>query len=160
MGAAMGHTVRTIAYQFKSNNEGDKVGDKGIISRVINKANNTESKPVGGVSYENYSKNIMEEPNAKSITNNISSTENKTNNIQNEGKNSSTINGMKKAYNVGKEFMNLGMYMAEGKNFKTSGQEQIQKRIYNRNNINNTRQEDKKEEENKITTVEVDDASD
>ena len=49
-------------------------------------------------------------------------------------------------------------YMAEGRNFKTNGQEQSQRRIYNRPNINDTRKEDKTEDENKVTTVEVDDA--
>ena len=55
--------------------------------------------------------------------------------------------------------MNLGMYMAEGRNFKTNSQDNMQRRTYNRNNINNTRQEDKNEENNKIITVEADDAN-
>jgi hypothetical protein len=164
MGAAMGHTVRAISYQFKGNNEEGNTGGTDIISRVIHKANNTESKPVEGINYESYSKNAMEEPNSKSITSNISMAENKTtnsttNNIQNESKGSSAMSGMKKAYNVGKEFMNFGMYMAEGRNFKTNSQEPIQRRMYNRPNINNTRKEDKQEDENKTITVEVDDAN-
>ena len=40
MGAAMGYTVRSIAYQFKGN-ESENQGKTDIISRVINKANNT-----------------------------------------------------------------------------------------------------------------------
>lgn len=37
--------------------------------------------------------------------------------------------------------------------------QEIHNRTYNRSNINNTRQEDIKEEHNKIITVEVDDAN-
>ena len=55
--------------------------------------------------------------------------------------------------------MNLGMYMSEGKNFRTNSQDVIQRRTYNRTNINNSREEDKKEENDKIITVEVDDAN-
>ena len=161
MGAAMGYTVRSIAYQFKGN-ESENQGKTDIISRVINKANNTESTPVNNVSYESYSKNAMEEPNSKSITSGVNTTGNKTtntiNNVQNTNKDGSTINGIRKAYNVGKEFMNMGMYMAEGRNFRTNTQEQNQRRIYNRPNINNTRKEETKEEESKTITVEVDDA--
>lgn len=162
MGAAMGNTVRSIAYQFKGNGEEGKSGND-IISRVINKANNVESKPVSAVSYESYSKNVMDD--AKSI--NQTNISNKTAQVPNTtiGKEieQETVNktsGIKKAFNVGKEFVNLGMYMAEGRNFKTNSGEQVQRRIYNRPNINNTRKEDEKEEGNKIVTVEVDDVND
>ena len=167
MGAAMGHTVRSIAYQFKGNNENGETKGQDIISRVINKANSPESKPVNGVSYESHSKNIMEDnKNTKSITNMGKQEENSTTNnttntkIQNETKNLKSFGGLRKAYNVGKEFMNMGMYMAEGRNFRSNNQEYNQKRLYNRPNINNTRDEDKKEETNKTITVEVDDAND
>lgn len=158
IGAAMGYTVKSIAYQFKGNENQQKTD---IISRVINKANNTESVKVGGESYENNSMNAMSEPMSKSVTKDFDTGNNNdktTANVQTEDKDTNTINGIKKAYNVGKEFMNLGMYMAEGRNFRTNGQEQSQRRIYNRPNINNTRKEDKTEDENKVTTVEVDDA--
>ena len=163
MGAAMGNTVRSIAYQFKTNGEEGKSSND-IISRVINKANNAESKPVSAVSYESYSKNIMD--GAKSInqtnTNNKTEQTTKTTIINNEVKDEvvKQPSGIKKAFNVGKEFMNLGMYMAEGRNFKTNSGEQIERRTYNRPNINNTRKEDEKEENNKIVTVEVDDVND
>lgn len=158
IGAAMGYTVKSIAYQFKGNENQQKTD---IISRVINKANNTESVKVGGESYENNSMNAMSEPMSKSVTKDFDTGNNNdktTANVQTEDKDTNTINGIKKAYNVGKEFINLGMYMAEGRNFRTNGQEQSQRRIYNRPNINNTRKEDKTEDENKVTTVEVDDA--
>ena len=81
------------------------------------------------------------------------------NKILNEEKEVNNTSGIKRAFNVGKEFMNLGMYMAEGRNFKTNSQDNMQRRTYNRSNINNTRQEDKNEENNKIITVEADDAN-
>ena len=156
LGAAMGYTVKSIAYQVKENENQQKTD---IISGVINKANNTESVKVGGESYENNSKNAMDEPMSKSVTKDFSTENNNvTTPINEQNEDTNTINEVKKAYNVGKEFMNLGMYMAEGRNFKTNGQEQSQRRIYNRPNINNTRKEDKTEDENKVTTVEVDDA--
>lgn len=148
MGATMGYTLKSIAYQFKGNNEESKTEGTDIISKVVNKANNIESVPVSGVSYENYSRNVMEDKD-KSIHNNINS----------DVKDSNNLTGIKKVFNTGKEFMNLGMYMAEGRNFKTNSQDSIQKRTYNRNNINNTRREDKNEENNKIITMEVDDAN-
>ena len=155
MGAAMGYTVRSIAYQFKGENGNVANMGTDIISRVLNKANNIESKPVSSVSYESYSKNIMEGKNINSITN--TNKENPTNSMLNS---SSKVNNLRKAFNVGKELMNLGMYMGEGRNFKNNRIQQND-RLYNRPNINNTRKEDiKKDENNKITTVEVDDASD
>lgn len=147
MGAAMGNTIKTIAYQFKGNNVENKVGVPDIISRVVHKANNVESVPVSAVSYESYSKNIMEDKNTNSITsNNVSNTIKET-------------NGVRKAFNVGKEFMNFGMYMAEGKNFKTNNQEQMPRRTYDRGNIDNNKQEDIKKKSNKIIIAEEDDAN-
>ena len=51
----------------------------------------------------------------------------------------------KKVYNTGKEFLNMGMYTAEGRNFRTE-------KNYDRYNINNTRKEDYKKKEDNIVT--------
>ena len=48
--------------------------------------------------------------------------------------------------------MNLGMYMAEGRNYRTNNYEQDRK--YQRHNINNTRKEDLQNNTNKIITIE------
>ena len=62
--------------------------------------------------------------------------------------------GIKKAFNAGKGFMNMGMQMAEGRNFKTNQEKSINsQRMYDRNNINNTRREDIEENTNKIITI-------
>ena len=75
MGAAMGYTVKSIAYQFKGENS-NKTDGKDFISRVTNRVTTkTEAKPIAGVSYEEHSKNVME--NAKPI-NQTNITQNKT----------------------------------------------------------------------------------
>ena len=161
MGAAMGYTVKSIAYQFKGENS-NKTEGTDFISRVANRVTTkTEAKPITGVSYENHSQNIME--NAKPI--NQTNITNKEEQIQNPitiGKENkeeipTSTNGFKKAFNVGKEFMNLGMYMAEGRNFKTNENNATNKRMYNRPNSNNTRKEDIEESTNKIISIEEQD---
>ena len=161
MGASMGYTVKSIAYQFKGEN-GNKIEGKDFISRVANRVTTkTEAKPIAGVSYEEHSKNVMD--NAKPI--NQTNITNKEEQIQNPitiGKENKeeiakSTNGFKKAFNVGKEVMNLGMYMAEGRNFKTNENNINNKRMYDRPNINNTRKEDIEESTNKIISIEEQD---
>lgn len=152
MGAVMGHTIKAIAYQFKGDKE-EKNQGQDIISRVIKKVNNTESVPINSASYEEHSRNIMNNNEALNQTNimennnqNINQNNTSNNNSENETNNRQTniIGGLNKAYNVGKEYMNFGMYMAEGRNFRNNNYEN--NRIYDRPNINNTRKEDKEEE--------------
>ncbi len=163
MGAAMGYTIKSIAYQFKGNNEKNGIEKKtDFISKFKNKTNNIESKPIEAINYESYSKNVMGDKNNNQVENSTKLTNNKINNniVSNETKNTNNASGIKRAFNVGKEFMNLGMYMAEGRNFKTNSQEPIQQRTFNKSNIDNTRENDKKEENKKIITLKVDDDSD
>lgn len=161
MGAAMGYTVKSIAYQFKGENS-NKTEGKDFISRVANRVTTkTEAKPIAGVSYEEHSKNVMD--NAKPINQtNITNKEEQTQNPITIGKENKeeipkSTNGFKKAFNVGKEVMNLGMYMAEGRNFKTNENTTTNKRRYNRPNINNIRKEDIEESTNKIISIEEQD---
>ena len=162
MGAAMGYTVKSIAYQFKGENT-NKTEGKDFISRVANRVTTkTEAKPIAGVSYEEHSKNIME--NAKPI-NQTNIKDNKTDKKpsveipekENKQETANQTHGFKKAFNVGKEVMNLGMYMAEGRNFKTNENNINNKRMYNRPNINNTRKQDIEESTNKIISLEEQD---
>ena len=164
MASAMGYTVRSIAYQFKGNTENsedtgnaeNKEEGQDFISRIINRSTKTTSKPLEGTSlagtnYESNSYNIM--GNSKAENMNKSQELNQTNQkeINRESK-SSTGGSIKKAYNIGKEAMNLGMYMAEGRNYRTNNYEQDRK--YQRHNINNTRKEDLQNNTNKIITIE------
>ena len=128
MASAMGYTVRSIAYQFKSNDNREIVGDtenkqegQDFISRVVNKGTRTEAKPLEGNSltgtnYEENSYNIMGKSNVINKSNSTEKQENNTainNSSSNEDIKATVSSGLKKAYNIGKETMNLGMYMAE-----------------------------------------------
>ncbi len=129
MGAAIGYTIKSIAYQFKSSSQTQENNSNPITQRPIIK----QVTEMPAVNYENHSVNIMK------------------NELTNQSKENATSTSSKKAYNVGKEMMNLGMYMAEGKNFRTAN---IQERKYN---IPNTNQKDIEENTSKIISMEVDD---
>ena len=171
MASAMGYTVRSIAYQFKGNNESEENFDgtetKGqgqdFISRVVNRSTKTTSKPLEGTSlvgtnYENNSYNIMDNTKPENTNINKNQELNQTNNISNTNEansetKSNTVSNIRKAYNIGKEAMNLGMYMAEGRNYRTTNYN-VQDRKYQRHNINNTRRDDLQDTTNKIATIE------
>ena len=171
MGAAMGYTVKSIAYQFKGNNEKTEGND--ILSRVITKTKSGNAIQLPGTNYENHSTNIME--NAKPINaTNIMDQNESTNGQKTTGKTShinnktitnnidnptSSPGGFRKALNVGKEFMNVGMYMAEGRNFRNNDNRE-HRRMYDRPNIGNTRKEDIEENRAKIITKEIEDDED
>ena len=164
MGAAMGQTVRTIAYQFKGENTNVDSGND-FIGKVVKRASGgIKAEPIASSSYESYSQNFAEKARPVNQTN-INNETKQTQNTTMVGKENNTetpqsTSGFRKAFNVGKEFMNLGMYMAEGRNFKTNESYINNNRIYNRPNINNTRKEDMEESTNKIISIEQDDAND
>lgn len=117
MGAAMGQTVRTIAYQFKGENTNSN-SENDFISRVANRTTSgTIAEPLASSSYESYSQNFTEKARPVNQTN-INNETKQTQNTTMVGKENNTetpqsTSGFRKAFNVGKEFMNLGMYMAE-----------------------------------------------
>lgn len=160
MGAAMGYTVRTIAYQFKNNNQ-NQSEDKDIISKVVNKTTRNDATPLQGTNYESHSVNIMDKQNKVNQTKNINSIDNNSENNKMDIHNQSSINhsnGIKKAYNVGKEFMNLGMYMAEGKNFRNNNPiDQKLSKAYKRKDIDDNIEKNEKETD-KIVILEENDA--
>lgn len=164
MGAAMGQTVKTIAYQFKRENTNTNGGND-FISKVVSRASGgIKAEPIASSSYESYSQNFAEKARPVNQTN-INNETKQTQNTTMVGKENNTetpqsTSGFRKAFNVGKEFMNLGMYMAEGRNFKTNESNINNNRIYNRPNINNIRKEDMEESTNKIISIEQDDAND
>lgn len=165
MASAMGYTVKSIAYQFKGNtensedigNEENKEEGQDFISRIINRSTKTTSKPLEGTSlagtnYESNSYNIMDDSKAENINKSQELDQTNQKQINRESK-ASTGGSIKKAYNIGKEAMNLGMYMAEGRNYRTNNYNE-QDRKYQRHNINNTRKEDLQNNTNKIITIE------
>ena len=159
MGAAMGYTIKSIAYQFKNENQDKLVSArKALASVFVPQATGTSNPaPVSGTSYESHSQNIMDSKNTKNVTGE-SKKENKTEDLLFNSEKvvqDNMTSGIKKAFNAGKGFMNMGMQMAEGRGFKTNQEKSANsQRIYDRNNINKTRKEDIEENTNKIITVE------
>jgi len=117
MGAAMGQTVRTIAYQFKGENTNVDSGND-FIGKVVKRASGgIKAEPIASSSYESYSQNFAEKARPVNQTN-INNETKQTQNTTMVGKENNTetpqsTSGFRKAFNVGKEFMNLGMYMEE-----------------------------------------------
>lgn len=155
MAGAMAHSIKTIAYQFKGNDNQSNIGGTSFIGRMLNKNPEEESK-IAQMETKN-----METTTMKTKTINTSSSGSieadaikKLGNKSEELKNKvSATNVAKQAFNTGKEFLNMGMYMAEGRNFKTN-------REYNRYNVNNTRKEDyskKDKEESAISNMQEQD---
>ena len=170
MAGAMTYSVKTIAYQFKGNETQNNSNRISFLGRMLKKDNDTQEKqvtpmqpskmetskmdtlPINTKTNENMAENTNNSEKTNSRTNNI-------NNIMNKGRkvidtSKKAMNTSKKVFNAGKEFMNMGMYVAEGRNFKTN-------REYQRYNINNSRKEDIKkqndENESIATNIESDD---
>lgn len=149
MAGAMAHSVNAIAYQFKNPNNNLNETKNSFLGSVFSKEN-TESTTTNNVSTEMNKTKMESKPMettrvaGKSIINKNSDT--KVNNVNNNSKTSFA----RSAFNAGKEFVNMGMYMAEGRNFANN-------RTYNRHgNINNTRKEDyksKEKEDSEITNM-------
>lgn len=140
MARAMSNSLGAIFYQFKGNplQNGINSGNGSLLGRVLNKGqegqNITEMKT-----------NLMETSKMKTTTINNENNNEKPINILNTNRQDNISQG-RKILNTGKEFLNMGMYMAEGRNFDTN-------RSYSRNNINNTRREDYKRKENENSTI-------
>ena len=149
MAGAMAHSINTIAYQFKSPNIQNQSNSTSLLRRIFNKESETTNNQITPMKTNKMETTPMQiskiEPNKinntdKSFEKNDSVIK-KSNNVTNNSKQ----DARKKIFNTGKEFMNMGMYMAEGRNFNNQ-------RVYNRHNINNSRKEDfiNKDKENNM----------
>lgn len=150
MAGAMAYSVKTIAYQFKNPN-GNKAGNSGtnLIERLLNKdADKTsfsiepmKTNPIQTIAMKISSIN-SNNPAVKDGGKESSTSKNKASfNSQNVVNSISNAKKIGKAFaNTGKEFMNMGMYMAEGRNF-------------NRHNINNSRKDDFIKENNQNNII-------
>lgn len=147
MAGAMAYSIKTIAYQFK-NNEGENgtTNNTNILGKIFGKESIVQDNSVTPMQTKQLDTKPMQ-------TNNISKTDDSKNinkdNIKNHSKKDSIVGYGKAAINTGKEFMNMGMYAAEGRNFRHN-------RNSNRQNINNTRKGDfinKNKEENIIANM-------
>ena len=149
MARAMAHSIRTIAYQFKSSdNDNTNISNNtNFLGRFFN---NKEAEQTNNSITPMQTNKIVTMPmqTTKMNVNPINTSEGENEDIKenNLKSSSSKIVGMgKKVYNTGKEFLNMGMYTAEGRNFRTE-------KNYDRYNINNTRKEDYKKKEDNIVT--------
>ena len=150
MAGAMAYSLKAIAYQFKGSGlQANNSNQTNFFGRIFN--NSSESGQITPMQTNPMQTTKMATtPINATNTNDKSTTEKENkNNLSKESANkkNTNIGGIgKKAYNTGKEFLNMGMYMAEGRNFDT-------RRNYNRNNINNTRREDFKKKDNEDSTI-------
>ena len=154
MAGAMAHSVNAIAYQFRnpnnntaySNKLNESISTPTFLSKVFKRVGSDKKEEPSSISKMqttpmNVSKMETNSINKEQPLQKNDSLINNTRNVMN--KSSSNIGS--KVMNTGKEFLNMGMYMAEGRNFSNN-------RMYNRHNINNTRKEDfrKRDTENNV----------
>lgn len=169
MASAMGYTLKAFTYQFKTEHP---VNEEDSISKDAKKVTSNKEKPMPSKNYEEHSRDIMD--NAKPLGGKRNKNEkektNRKNSLNSEKLNNKNINnnstyskkGTRKAYNVGKEFINLGMYAAEGRNFRNNDYTNKNRKNprtcnYKKSNMNDTTKEDKKKEIRKIITQELED---
>lgn len=149
----MGHTVKAFAYQFgNGNSKGSGMLNRFMESTTVNQENQTHTSPVETMPLKT---NVVQTSEAKTspiepkvMQSNITQTSN-TENIEQEGKGNSLFQkkNFDRAAKVGSSFLNAGMYMAEGRNFKTDR--------YDRNNHTNSTKKNK-QELNNTTKMEID----
>lgn len=153
MAGAMAYSIKTIAYQFKGNDNQNNIGGTSFIGRMLNKNSGGEENKVTQVETKNMETTTMK---AKTI-NTGSSGSLEIDAIKKLGDKSeelkskvSTANVAKKAFNTGKAFMNMGMYAAEGRNFKTN-------KDHNINNSKKWNYKKKDKEESSISNMQEQD---
>lgn len=139
----MGHTVKAFAYQFgDGNGKSSGMLNRFMQSTTVNQENKTSTTPVETMPIKTNPVQTTEvktspiEP--KTMQTNIVQTGNSPN-IKQEGKGNSIFQkkNFDRAAKVGSSFLNAGMYMAEGRNFKSDR--------YDRNNQINTNKRNKQE---------------
>lgn len=111
MTRAMSHSIKALAYQFQIPN---KLGsnETSFLKRIFKRERTGELTEMESVPMEQTqmkATNINERP----------MKDKKINSVQNQS--SQKLNFGKAMFNIGKEAMNIGMYMAEGKKFGDSG---------------------------------------
>ena len=119
MAGAMAYSIRTIAYQFKSGDGQNNIllNDTNLLGKIFSKESITQNNSITPMQTKQMDMKPMQ-------TSNIGKTEDNknanTDKIKNYSKKDSIVGFGKTAINTGKEFINMGMYVAEGKNFKTN----------------------------------------
>lgn len=149
MAGAMAYSIKTIAYQFKGNEVYNSNNNNSFLGRMFAKDTGIQNNQISPMKTTQVETTPMKTTPMNVTQSNNEANETKNNIIQNNKiSNNNNFSTGRKIYNTGKEFMNIGMYAAEGRNFKP----QVE---YNRRNINNSRKEDYKKrdkEESNITS--------
>lgn len=121
MAGAMAHSIKAITYQFKGQDGNSNISNNtNFLGRFLNGKETETNNQITPMKMTKMGVNSINTPETSKESKKESDFKSNTNNIVGMGR---------KAYNTGKEMLNMGMYVAEGKN-------------YNKHNINNTRKED------------------
>lgn len=136
MAGAMAYSIKTIAYQFKGNEVYNSNNNNSFLGRMFAKDTGIQNNQISPMKTTQVETTPMKTTPMNVTQSNNEANETKNNIIQNNKiSNNNNFSTGRKIYNTGKEFMNIGMYAAEGRNFKP----QVE---YNRRNINNSRKEE------------------
>lgn len=145
MAGEMAYSVRAISYQFK--NSGGENNNSNLLGRIFSKQDtftNSEFTPMNTSSMEQVSMQTTKVGGNNNTENDVTKQNNKIHIA------SAKVGVGSKVLNTGKEFMNMGMYMAEGKNFRDNK--------YNKNNvINNDKKKINNIENNIVTNIQEQD---
>lgn len=147
MAGAMAYSIKTIAYQFKGNEVYNSNNNNSFLGRMFAKDSSIQNNQISPMKTTQVETTPMKTTPMNVTQSNNEANETKNNIIQNNKiSNNNNFSTGRKIYNTGKEFMNIGMYAAEGRNFKP----QVE---YNRRNINNSRKEDYKERDKEESNI-------
>lgn len=147
MAGAMAHSVKALTYQFQSPNTANS-NTTSFLGRMFRKEDEGMEQ-------------ITEMKSTPMKTTQIEVTPMKTTNIEGASVNDKNTNKAEKqnvtksrlgktVYNVGKEAMNIGMYMAEGKNFRNN-------RELNSSSDSKYKKQENKTKENIVTNIQEND---
>lgn len=147
MAGAMSYSIKSIAYQFKGNEAKSNTNNASFLDRMFTKDTNIQNNQITPMQTTKMETNKMTTTSMNTTKmNENKADETKSNTMKNNKINNNVINTGKKIFNTGKEFVNIGMYAAEGRNFKTN-------REYDRKNINYSRAEDYKKKEKEESSI-------
>lgn len=152
MGAALAHTVKSIAYQFKSN---DANGSSSVAGGIMNTPRKMTNMGTTNIQTSSLNTNTINKTNDGSL---------KTENLNNRVINKNNFKtGITRAYNVSKDALKLGRYMADG----TKVSENPTSSNFNKYNNKNDKFKFKQNEDmdlnathNVFNTIKEDDSSD
>lgn len=143
MAGAMAHSIKALSYQFQTPGIMTNTNTISFLGRMLRKDGETansvtemKSKPMESTPMK--ATNIMGNPMKEK---NINPTEKQNTQKSNFGR---------VAYNAGKEAMNIGMYMEEGKTFGNGGK-------FNKYNTSKSRKQEDKEKDNIVENIQEND---